>query len=85
MKELLSLDEIYSVYDELSETKAVDRVICSPSTKKSIMDTFNMADVIDPYLTGQPFDIFVDNKMPENVIAFSDGNRIIEVGNIRTV
>lgn len=84
MKELLSLDEIYKVFDELSETKAVDRVICSSSTKKSIMDIFSMAEIIDPYLAGQPFEIVVDDKMPEDVIAFSDGNRIIEVGNIRT-
>ena len=84
MKEFLALDEIYRAYDELSETKDVDRVICSSSTKKSIMEIFSMAEVIDPYLTGQPFEIVVDNKMPENVIAFSNGKRIIEVGNIRT-
>ncbi len=83
MKDFLSLDEIYSAYDELSETKAVDRVICSPSTKKSIMEILNMAEIIDPYLAGQPFEIIVDNKMPENVIAFSSGEKIVEIRNIR--
>ncbi len=84
MKEFLALDEIYRAFDELSETKSVDRVICSSSTKKSIMEIFNMAELVDPYLVGQPFDIVVDNSMPENVIAFSKGKRIIEMGNIRT-
>ena len=84
MRELISLDEIYSFYDELSETRAVDRVICSSATQKSILDTFHMAEIIDPYLVGQPFEIVIDNKMPENVIAFSDGKKIIEFGNIRT-
>lgn len=84
MKELLSLDQIYVVFDELSETKSVDRVICSFKTKNSILEVLNLSDIIDPYFVGQPFDIVVDETMPEDVIAFSRGESIVEVMNIRT-
>ena len=83
MKEFLTLDEIYRVYDELSEAKAVDRVICSFNTKKSILEILSMSEIIDPYFVGQPFEIVVDNTMPENAIAFSSGEEIVEVRTIR--
>jgi hypothetical protein len=84
MKDSLKFDEIYGVYDELSETKAVNRVICSFNTKKSILEILNLSEVIDPYFVGQPFEIVVDNSMAEDVVAFSSGENIVEVRNIRT-
>ena len=84
MKELLSLDDIYTAFDELSETKAVDRVVCSSDTKRSILEILNLSEIIDPYFVGQPFDIVVDDTIPENVVAFGRGEKIVEVRNIRT-
>lgn len=78
MEKYISIDDISAVYNDLSLSIDIDRIICSPHLKKALQEYIDMAEIIDPYLIGQPFKIFVDDTMPENAIAFGNEKEVLE-------